>query len=256
MKFVNPYIFIIFVLVIGNTNAKSENIHLKYSPREDASFLAEKSVIGIADNPSSIGLFLFIMEVKNELGNRYGRLLVISREGLNRHGTATWKCKCDCGNEIIVVGAVLRGTVLRPGQKSCGCAPRSVEGRRNVNRQSKRIFRQLRDSAKKRNLIFELKYEDFEILSKLKCHYCGKEPYEKRYAYYKARYTVGLDSDVSIMLNSIDRKDNKIGYVKGNCAPCCSRCNWMKSALTFQEFSDHIKSIYMNLNLNQQQLKC
>ena len=57
-------IFLIFVSVIINTNAKSENTYLKYSPREDATFRAEKSVIGIGDNPSSIGLFYFMKTIK------------------------------------------------------------------------------------------------------------------------------------------------------------------------------------------------
>ena len=59
MNFVVNYIFSIFVLVITYTNAKSENTYLKYSPIRGCTFLAEKSVIGISDDPSSIGLLYF-----------------------------------------------------------------------------------------------------------------------------------------------------------------------------------------------------
>lgn len=57
--------------------------------------------------------------MKNEVGNRYGKLLVISRaqrpEG--RPAGAYWLCQCDCGNQKII-----RGADLRQGHvNSCGC---------------------------------------------------------------------------------------------------------------------------------------
>lgn len=54
---------------------------------------------------------------KNEIGKRYGRLVVIERAPNTKAGDAMWKCKCDCGNETIT-----RGRNLRTGRtKSCGC---------------------------------------------------------------------------------------------------------------------------------------
>ncbi|HEX9232438.1 MAG TPA: hypothetical protein VF849_00025 [Blattabacteriaceae bacterium] len=53
---------------------------------------------------------------KNEIGNRYGKLLVIGKSGRDIYGRL-WKCKCDCGNVKII-----RGLSLRAGKtKSCGC---------------------------------------------------------------------------------------------------------------------------------------
>jgi len=58
----------------------------------------------------------------NEIGNRYGKLSVIERVK-NKGTQATWKCKCDCGNETIV-----RGGNLRSGNnKSCGCLYETAE---------------------------------------------------------------------------------------------------------------------------------
>lgn len=54
---------------------------------------------------------------------RYGRLVVISCEGSKKIGTrkyATsiiWKCKCDCGNDVIVQNINL----LSGNTQSCGC---------------------------------------------------------------------------------------------------------------------------------------
>lgn len=53
-------------------------------------------------------------------GQRFGRLVVISYEGHDKHKNALWKCKCDCGNEKIISSPCLRdGTT-----SSCGCLHR------------------------------------------------------------------------------------------------------------------------------------
>ena len=56
--------------------------------------------------------------VKDETGNRYGRLTVIRRyEHDGECGQALWVCRCDCGGEKAV-----RGYDLRHGNtRSCGC---------------------------------------------------------------------------------------------------------------------------------------
>ena len=51
-------------------------------------------------------------------GQRFGQLVAIRRVGTNKSGSATWLCKCDCGNEKEINAASLRyGT-----SKSCGCS--------------------------------------------------------------------------------------------------------------------------------------
>ena len=57
------------------------------------------------------------MPVKNEIGNTYGYLTVIERAENTKEGRAQWKCKCKCGNELIVLGKHLRSG----NTKSCGC---------------------------------------------------------------------------------------------------------------------------------------
>jgi hypothetical protein len=54
---------------------------------------------------------------KDETGNRYGRLTVISFAGVSHDRKAMWECQCDCGKKTIV-----RGKDLRNGRTtSCGC---------------------------------------------------------------------------------------------------------------------------------------
>ena len=55
--------------------------------------------------------------IKNEIGNKYGRLVVIERAYKEGETRAFWKCRCECGNNIIVSGKQLRSG----NTKSCGC---------------------------------------------------------------------------------------------------------------------------------------
>ena len=54
---------------------------------------------------------------KDLTGQRFGRLIAIKRVENNKHGKARWLCKCDCGNETIVVSALLSNGHTT----SCGC---------------------------------------------------------------------------------------------------------------------------------------
>ena len=55
--------------------------------------------------------------IKNEVGNKYDKLTVLKYSGLNKYGQVLWKCKCDCGNIVKVLGVNLRNG----NTKSCGC---------------------------------------------------------------------------------------------------------------------------------------
>ncbi|MFF0469341.1 AP2 domain-containing protein [Micromonospora zamorensis] len=60
------------------------------------------------------------MPIKNMVGQKIGRLTVVSYGGVNGKGHAAWLCLCDCGNEKLIVGYSLRsGNSL-----SCGCLKR------------------------------------------------------------------------------------------------------------------------------------
>ena len=62
------------------------------------------------------------------LGKKFERLTVIERMPNNKRKQAVWKCRCDCGNEIIVEAGHLRSG----HSKSCGCYGREKVSEHNT----------------------------------------------------------------------------------------------------------------------------
>lgn len=55
-------------------------------------------------------------------GQRFGRLTVIEESGRDNFRQVMWKCKCDCGNEVVVRGYQLRSRRTQ----SCGCLQKEI----------------------------------------------------------------------------------------------------------------------------------
>lgn len=64
----------------------------------------------------------------NRVGQKYGRLTVVSLEGKDTKGRYTWLCKCDCGNNRVAVGNLLGAGKVR----SCGCL--DIENRKRAKK--------------------------------------------------------------------------------------------------------------------------
>ena len=152
----------------------------------------------------------------NEIGNRYGRLLVIKRAGSNDRGNAVWLCKCDCGNETEVPGIVLRDGRT----KSCGCLRDEFLGKMPKGEAAfNSLLDNYRRNAEKRGIEFDLSEQEFRSLTEQDCYYCGSPPL--------ASYTSsGCNGDY--IYNGVDRVNNELGYIVDNCVPCCKFCNRAK----------------------------
>lgn len=72
------------------------------------------------------------MKQINEVGKRYGRLTVIALGGRTNKSLLTWRCRCDCGNDVVVRGPKLRYGVTR----SCGCLRAEGNGNRKHGKSS------------------------------------------------------------------------------------------------------------------------
>ena len=61
-------------------------------------------------------------------GKRFGRLVVIQRATNSKEGRTRWLCKCDCGNERIILGKSLRNGRTQ----SCGCLNKEIVSKNSL----------------------------------------------------------------------------------------------------------------------------
>lgn len=187
---------------------------------------------------------------KDRTGERYGRLLVLEYSGKDHRGKHLWKCRCDCGNEKIVVGDNLSSGK----SNSCGCLKKeflSKKGNQFGLYSDRRlaIYRVQYSHIKRRHSKFSgeiFSFEEFVKKSESPCYYCGlewsKEIQDRRNETIKD----GLFSDVVVKCNGIDRIDSEVGYTSKNTVPCCKYCNTAKNTMTQQEFKRWIVRVYEN----------
>lgn len=171
-------------------------------------------------------------DAKDETGKRYGRWAVIGRAE-SKDLSASWLCRCDCGNEGIV-----RGWQLRSGtSQSCGClrierliaATTKPYGTSARNR----AIAQTKANARKRG--YEWCIDDPEAIQLMEqnCFYCGATPKQ-----------VCKGRNGNFTYNGLDRKDNGKGYTLENVVPCCIACNEAKRTKTVDEFLDLVRRVY------------
>lgn len=171
---------------------------------------------------------------KVKVGNRYGRLVVISLHKIGKDRYYHWECQCDCGNKTIV-----RSTCLKNGStKSCKClAKESARERQllppgiaNLNR----LYKSYKHEARERGLGFNLNISFFALLTKGNCHYCGVEPQN----IYKHK-----EKDTPYIYNGIDRMNPKYGYIQFNVVSCCTFCNYAKRDRTYEKFMLYLERL-------------
>lgn len=134
------------------------------------------------------------------LGDRYGKLTVRHRVGINHEGRVQWECVCDCGKLAVVTGTSLRLGLTR----SCGCLRSDVKRTHGLSR--------------------TLAYSSWVSM----IHRC-ENPQRTKYAFHGGRgITVHppWHSFVSFYEDmgdrpakeySLERLDNSKGYAPGNC---------------------------------------
>lgn len=203
----------------------------------------------INDNRKIIGLSpvetLKEIDIMYDLiGKRFGKLVVLERIG-NEGIHIKWKCLCDCGNYHNVCGLYLR----RGKCKSCGC----IGAYNKEHDREKALFYRLYKNtivkgAKSRGHETDVNFEEFVVISKSTCYYCGlensnclKDVTSINRKKITKKYII---SDKVIYFNGIDRLDSKVGYYKHNIVPCCKHCNIAKNILSVEDYMKFIKRVY------------
>ncbi len=183
----------------------------------------------------------------DKTGRKYGKLTVLGYSHSNRYSTdkkksnsrSFWKCRCDCGKEVIVVSYNLSSGTA----KSCGCR-RSETALKKFNYKEAelgatgQVYCSYRTQARARGYEFLLTKEEFSNIFRKECNYCG---------------SIGLSNHKyrrnNFPYTGIDRIDNTRGYTLDNSVPCCKFCNSMKNVLSAEDFLSHIKKIFLHQKL-------
>jgi hypothetical protein len=174
--------------------------------------------------------------LKDLIGQTFERLTVIERAINNKNGQTQWLCKCLCGNKVTIVGYNL----THGKTKSCGCLHRETMSKSYGEATFNSTICNYKVKAKKRGHEFSLSDQEIAELMLLPCKYCGKK---------SSNNTISKSNNGDFQYSGIDRIDNTKGYIKGNVAPSCRRCNFGKYTASEDEFLSCIKYIYEHLDL-------
>lgn len=172
-------------------------------------------------------------------GKRYGHLTVVKYIGFlqkENYRASMYLVRCDCGKEI-----EMRTQAFHTGiNTTCGC--RSWGRRDRGDTSFELCYNEYKKRSKKLGRCFEITKEDFRILTKQNCYYCGTEPQGEFNANSCAVKTLKCPYPTYIY-NGLDRIDSSKGYTLDNVVSCCKTCNWMKSDMSQQEFIDQCNRI-------------
>lgn len=169
------------------------------------------------------------------IGDKFGLLTVIEKRNSHKK-SFDYICKCDCGNIKTVKGWQL----LKNKLHSCGCYLKTFRKLDGTQAAINSLYSSYKRNAQKRNLEFSIPIENFIEVTSDSCYYCGAEPSTiRRPTHYDNR-----EQERWYIYNGIDRLDNSKGYVKGNCVPCCSTCNFAKRTMSKEAFLSWIKRVW------------
>lgn len=166
------------------------------------------------------------------VGTRFGCLKVLSRAKNSKDNRVRYRCICDCGTIKLVRSQHLRrGNTVSCGK--CFLWKKAAGDKYSFSY----LFKGYKSKAKQRNLAFELDEEQFRNITSANCWYCNAPPSKPsvrkdRYKYWKI-----------YVYNGVDRLDSSLGYILGNCVPCCTICNRMKLDHSEYDFLEHIRKI-------------
>jgi hypothetical protein len=173
------------------------------------------------------------------VNKKFGKLLVLEEASKINNRYCAYKCKCDCGNEKIIIASSLKNGATT----SCGCG--------NLETRFKRINEPILTSIKcifKNYSDGDLTIDNFIELTKKNCFYCNEKP-NNYFNISKFSYTK-FDSEFDFNYNGLDRLDNSKGHYLNNVVTCCKVCNRAKNKLNYKDFLIQVKKIYENCIIN------
>lgn len=153
-------------------------------------------------------------------GQKFGRLIVLYRDG-TICGHASWRCKCECGNETVVIS----NDLVRWKTLSCGCLRKehaasmaAIAGKARGKQLLKHgkhgirlywIWKSMRERCNNPNDTYAGSYGGRGI------RVCSE--WDDFEAFYQWAMSAGYDPNAEYGECTIDRIDNNGNYEPGNC---------------------------------------
>lgn len=175
--------------------------------------------------------------IKDITGKKFGKIKVISFVGLNKHHSALYLCRCDCGNEKIINGSDLRsGHII-----SCGCYKRTRLGKETTIhglsklKSYKRILKIRRHMLDRCYSTKSGKYKNYGARGIKVCD----EWKNDFLTFYNWAINNGFNENLYQKEQSLDRID-----VNGNYEP--SNCRWVDSKTQARNKTNNVTITYNN----------
>lgn len=164
-------------------------------------------------------------------GQIFGRLLVLERaeDHIQQNGRrrVQWKCKCQCGNTIVVT----RDRLVSGITKSCGCLQKEYQEQRNHN------FYELKEDYyigyTNHQELFYFDIEDYDKIKKY-CWFINKEGYvvttDNNKQIWMHRLCMDLN-DSNLLVDHIGGKNTRNDNRKNNLRVCSNSENIMNTGV-------------------------
>lgn len=163
-------------------------------------------------------------------GKVYGNLKVIRPHDESTGKVLLWELEClVCGTRCRAQSSDLR----RGRRDYCSvCRDKKSKEMPYVC-----LFGNYRRNAERRNIAWELSFDEFMELIHSDCVYCSRPPSQ---TLKKKGWRNGA------IYNGIDRVDNDLDYTKENSVSCCKFCNLSKSRWSVSEFIGWLNEVKSN----------
>ena len=174
---------------------------------------------------------------KYNIGDRIGRLTILSDDGYDEANKLMIICSCDCGN-------TKRMRLNNFGRKttSCGCyKAESIRARMGKPLEHLATVEALNE-CKRRTKDTDLTFEKVNKLIFSNCFYCEKTPNEVGNIYRRP-----IKDGRELKKIGIDRVKNEIGYYINNVVPCCTVCNYIKRNHGVEDLINRMEVFLKNL---------
>jgi hypothetical protein len=185
------------------------------------------------------------MRFKYSSGDVIGNLEVVGLGGVDHAGVRLYAVKC-----LLCESVTDKRLQTIQNAKSCGCMQRMRDSKvpgsgkktpKGTRVEINTLLSIYKSNAKKRGVLFDLPYKSFESLVDGDCVFCGES----------GSNTLRKKNYKDYDYNGIDRINNNVGYVEGNCVTSCSWCNRAKNNGTLENFVDKCKKIASNIELDE-----